>query len=166
MKILGFGISLFALLLLATSCERDDICAESTPTTPLLIIRFYDFDNPSEFKVPTNLGIAESDQENGLLFNSDSIAIPLRTDVDQTSFRFVLNATGETDTEDISNEDLIDFTYERTEDYVSKACGFRITYDGLGESRTPQPDGFWIQDLIIDNNTVDNETTAHIRIFH
>ena len=160
---LGVIIFLSTILL---SCERDDICAESTPTTPLLIIRFYDFDNPSEFKIPPNLGIAESDQESGLLFNSDSIAIPLRTDIDQTSFRFVLNATGEADMEDISNEDLVNITYERTEDYVSKACGFRITYDTLDTSRTPQPDGFWIQDLIIDNTTVDNETTAHIRIFH
>ena len=32
------------------SCERDDICAESTATTPQLIIEFYDASNPDDLK--------------------------------------------------------------------------------------------------------------------
>mgnify|MGYP006353373257 FL=1 len=40
------------LLLLAvaftfSSCEKDDICDANTPTTPRLVIGFYDFLNPA-----------------------------------------------------------------------------------------------------------------------
>ena len=162
LRYLYFIISVSALF---ASCERDDICAESTPTTPLLIIRFYDADNPTEFKAVTNLGVVEDGDTNGLLFNTDSIAIPLRTEIDETRFQFVINATA-ADEDNPTNEDIINFNYTRTEDYISKACGFRVTYDGLQEARAAQDDGFWIQDLIISNTTIDNETAAHIRIFH
>jgi len=40
-------------LLLAVSfwnCEKDDICAETTPTTPKLVIEFYDNANPTVLK--------------------------------------------------------------------------------------------------------------------
>ena len=41
---------MLAVLLLSLSCERDDICATSTPTTPLLTIGFLDGDNINETK--------------------------------------------------------------------------------------------------------------------
>ncbi len=42
---------IIAMLLLITtfySCERDDICPESTPTTPHLVISFFDVDDQDE----------------------------------------------------------------------------------------------------------------------
>jgi len=163
-----FCICVGSILLLA-SCERDDICAASTPTTPLLIIRFYDAANPTELKAVSNLDIIENGTgitESGT-FSSDSIAIPLRTNMDITSLELILNSTSDIDdTENPINADLINFEYTRSEDFISKACGFRVIYNDLQEFRAPQDDGFWIQNLIIDNSTIDNETTAHIRIFH
>ncbi|MBV1925077.1 MAG: hypothetical protein KUG49_01040 [Dokdonia sp.] len=162
-KILGV---LGALTILFVSCERDDICAETTPTTPLLIIRFYDAENPTEFKAVTDLVVAEVGASIGLIGSSDSIAIPLRTDVDITAFRFTNNANADIDADDPPNEDLINFEYTRTEEYVSKACGFRTLYEQLGIARDGQDDGSWIQELIIDNTSVNDATAAHIRIFH
>lgn len=162
-KILGiFG----ALAVLFVSCERDDICAESTPTTPLLIIRFYDAENPTEFKAASDLVVAEVGASIGLVFTGDSIAIPLRTEVDVTSYRFTINANADIDAENPPNEDLINFEYSRSEEYVSKACGFRTLYEQLAQARDGQDDGSWIQDVIIDNTTVNDATAAHIRIFH
>ena len=38
----AFVVIFVLSLLVIYSCERDDICAEATPTTPQLILRFYD----------------------------------------------------------------------------------------------------------------------------
>ncbi|MFT5863940.1 MAG: hypothetical protein ACI828_002608 [Flavobacteriales bacterium] len=162
-KILGV---LAVLTILLVSCERDDICAESTPTTALLIIRFYDADNPTEFKAASDLVVAEVGASTGLIFTGDSIAIPLRTDIDITTYRFTNNANADIDADNPPNEDLINFDYIRTEEYVSKACGFRSLYEQLGIARDGQDDGSWIRELIIDNTSVNDATAAHIRIFH
>lgn len=154
------------IMLIAQSCERDDICAATTPTTPQLILRFYDAENPSEFKAVSDLVIAEVGASIGIEFTGDSLAIPLRTDTDITAFRFTVNANSDISDENPINEDLVNFTYTRTEDYVSKACGFRTTYDQLDLARDGQDDGSWIQDVIIQNTTIDNEVSAHIRILH
>ena len=37
--------TLFLFIIVNFSCERDDICPESTPTTPSLIIDVFDIDN-------------------------------------------------------------------------------------------------------------------------
>ena len=51
---------LFLLLLLSvffSSCEKDDICDTNTPTTPKIVIEFYDVANPTTLKNVTNLGV-------------------------------------------------------------------------------------------------------------
>lgn len=152
-----------------SACERDDICAESTPTTPLLVIDFFDANNPDEPKVPANLAVFENgeiDINNVRLFNASSIGIPLRTDVDQTVYQFVLNSTAVEDSEEEFNTDLLTFTYERSEDFVSKACGFRVTYDGLFAQSEGGDDNSWINDLEILTPLVVNDTITHIRILH
>ena len=39
------------------NCESDDICPESTLTTPRMIITFYDVNNPEERKNVESLGV-------------------------------------------------------------------------------------------------------------
>ena len=41
---------LFLIILTIYNCESDDICPESTLTTPRLIVTFYDEENPDERK--------------------------------------------------------------------------------------------------------------------
>ena len=41
---------LFLIILTIYNCESDDICPESTLTTPRLIVTFYDEENPEERK--------------------------------------------------------------------------------------------------------------------
>ena len=151
-----------------SSCERDDICAETTPTTPLLIIEFYDVNNPSLLKAPNNLTITAIDDENALqvlsAVNLESIAIPLRTNEELTTYSFAIN-TAEDDEEE-QNTDVLSFTYTVTDEFVNKACGFRVVYDDLQNANNPQEDGAWIQNIDIENPTVNDQTEAHISIFH
>lgn len=156
---------LMSISFLLASCERDDICAESTPTTPLLVIDFFDADNPSEPKIPTDLLIVEEGFDQGLSFTSSSISIPLRTDVDQTRFNFVLNVNSE-DPDTPQNVDLVVFNYVRQEEYISKACGFRVTYQAIQDEFLPGADTPWIDNITILNTTIEDETETHIRIFH
>ena len=52
---------IISLLLLFTfglsSCEKDDICDANTPTTPRLVITFYDNAAPTTLKTVTNLKV-------------------------------------------------------------------------------------------------------------
>lgn len=152
-----------------SACERDDICAESTPTTPLLVIDFFDADNPESSKIPANLAIfenGETDPNNIRLFNTSSISIPLRTDDDASVFQFIINSTATAESEETPNADLLTFTYQRTEDFVSKACGFRVTFDDLLVQQEGGEDNSWIQDLEILTPTIVNDTISHIRVLH
>lgn len=167
-------LSLICLICLAQSaCERDDICAETTVTTPLLVIDFFDADDPSSEKIPSNLVITADGQEQNedgevqaiIISATSSIAIPLRTDQDITSFTFTVNESDDDDNEN-ENSDIITFNYTRTEDFVSSACGFRITYDGLQETLDSADDGPWINNVEISNPIVEDETTTHVTIFH
>ena len=159
--LIGFGQS---------SCERDDICAESTPTTPLLKITFFDADNPSELKAPNNLSImaeGQADMEEPFLTTSlDSISIPLRTGVDITETVFTLTINSLADDTEPLNIDVLTLAYIQEEEFVSKACGFRIIYTELTEQNSPEEDGAWIQDIELQTFTVEDETEAHIYIFH
>lgn len=163
MRNITFFITVISIIL--ASCERDDICAEGTPTTPLLVIEFFDSDNPSEQKIPTNLFLVEEGANVGLSFNSATISVPLRTDVDQTRFNFIFNF-GSEDDEAPQNEDLLVFNYLRQEEFVSKACGFRVIYQDLQDQFFQLQDDAWIENVTILNSTVEDDTEAHIRIFH
>ena len=149
-----------------TSCERDDICAESTPTTPLLVIDFYDIDNPTELKAPSGFTVIENGSDSGRSFTATSLSIPLRTDLDNTEFLFTINSTNTPDDTNPPNTDIINFAYTRTEEYVSKACGYRVLFDNLEQLTSGQSDDLWIQNIEVINNQVSQNETAHIHIFH
>jgi hypothetical protein len=168
------------LTLCLSGCEKDDICAEATPTTPTLILRFYDFGDQDQTKNVTGLratGIDDNDEEVPISslasVNSDSIAIPLRTDADNTRFTFYLdyaindNGTPEDESDDFTtgNPDTVTISYQREEVYVSRACGFKTIFKDIIFNVDNDGDR-WIINSEIINATVDNELSAHIKILH
>ncbi|SHI50174.1 DUF6452 family protein [Aquimarina spongiae] len=171
MRINKFPLFLFLLAGISLSfwgCERDDICAEGTPTTPMLIIKFLDFDNTSEIKNPVELEVRAVGVENPFNFGTvtDSIMIPLRTNESITEYQLTINSDTTND-EVASNTDTISIQYTPEEEYVSSACGFRVTFQGLSNSPVEAgDDGTWIQDINVERLNVTDETTAHIFIFH
>lgn len=146
------------------NCEKDDICAETTPTTPKLVVKFYDASNPTVLKNVTNLGIVEPSFTNGFSFNAvSSITIPLRTNQNTTTIRFVLNGSDTDTTNDLFND--ITFNYATKEVYISRACGYKSTFNLENTILTDVPTlPTWISSVEIIQPNVENENETHVKI--
>lgn len=155
-------------LWMVLGCERDDICAEGTPTTPFLIIKFIDFDTGTDIKAPSELQVKAVgvDEIFTLGTITDSILIPLRTDTSITDYEFTINSDTTND-ETLANKDTVSFQYTAQEEFVSSACGFKVNYSGLTISPVEVgTDGAWIQNITVQRQNITDETTAHVFIFH
>jgi hypothetical protein len=147
------------------NCEKDDICAETTPTTPKLVIEFYDAANPTELKNVTNLGIAEPTFDTGYAFNAvSSITVPLRTNQNTTTIRFVLNGSDTDTTNDLFND--ITFNYTTNQIYISRACGYKSNFNLDTTILTDVPtQPNWISSVEIIQPNVENENETHVKIY-
>lgn len=157
-----------------SSCEKDDICDANTITTPRLVISFYDINNPSVLKNVSNLKIIGEGMTDGItykgstLINGSTVSIPLKTDADATSFRFILNY-GNSNAAFV-NEDNLKFNYSRATIFVSRACGFKTEYtlDPIRpylHTDAAVADKKWIQYIAVKNSTIDNENETHLEIY-
>lgn len=161
-------IILFFVFFSILGCEKDDICDSETPTTPSLVVEFYDISNPTVLKNVVNLKITAAGFTEPLgVFNSVSkIKLPLKTNTTTTSYSFVLNSSDV----DNDNEDLISINYVGQDIFVSRACGYKTIYSLTGTnpitySEPTTSDGAWIQDLQIASTTIINENETHVKIF-
>lgn len=155
------------MLLLFISCERDDICAEATETTPKLLIEFFDVNNPGNPRNVRNLTTREieKDAKDSLLFNSTStIAIPLKTDAIETSYVFNLNALAESG----GLTDTLNFSYATNELYLNRACGFKVNFTDFRVELENQENNTesWIRDIQVQENNIENELETHLYIFY
>jgi hypothetical protein len=168
LKILVPGV---VLLMLITGCQRDDICPESTQTTPMLILSFYDVNDRESYKSPTNLSVRSmvSDSIKTLYqrINPDTIQIPLRTDQNTTTYTFTL-FDAEEDDEDpefTPDTDTLTFTYGTEEVYVNRACAYKVIYNSLKLTIEGGEEGEWIDSYIIEEPNIEDDTESHISIF-
>lgn len=175
-----YALSLITICFIAlSSCERDDICSATTPTTPNAIITFYDVSNISTLKSVTGLRIIGEGQVDALstvnVVTTDSIAIPLRTTMNSTKYTFHKdytyddNGTPEDTSDDVigGNPDIVTFNYALDEIYVSRSCGYKTIFRNFTIEVEDDGDN-WIQTLlnVTDNITIENESQAHINIRH
>ncbi len=169
MKKIRAKLQVLLVFLSLAACEKDDICVDGD--TPLLVIRFYDVDNPTIAKSVPSLRVVGEGQNitvNTILDRSsdlDSIGIPLKVDETDTSFSFILNSADDDDGAETGNTDIISFNYETREVFISRACGFVANYDGVDNMLTSDTDN-WIQSIEIVTPLVENSTAAHVKIFH
>ena len=155
--------SLFAIIFIMISCEKDDICIESEIGTPRIILSFYDKTNKTLKKPVENLLIKGIEREDTLdIFSGDSIAIPLRNNSNFSKYEFILNAGGEN-----SNNDTIHFEYSRYDLYINRACGFKSNYI-LNDPPTKlfNIESPWIEQILKLKDTILNENNAHLAIYH
>ncbi len=143
-------VSFLAIL----SCEKDDICIEAT--TPSLIIRFYDNNIQTDLK-KVLLDSVWSIDRNGIEqykgVSIDSITIPLNLNENSTTYIIENNSV----------KDTIKFNYDRDDVFVSRSCGYKTTFKNLQiESNSTN----WIKNININYTTIENDTAAHITIFH
>lgn len=150
-----FLLSMF----LTAGCEPDDICIEGIPGTPQLIIVFYDKDNPNQTKEVSSLQVKGMDMEE-LLYDAttDSIAIPLKIKETSSSFSFI-----STENNTIF-EELLRVDYTANDEFISRACGFKISYKNISISRLNS--ATWIENIIIVTDSISDTKEAHVKILH
>lgn len=160
----SFVFSILFLSLFA-GCTRDDICAEDTPTTPLLTIEFRDITDRLKSKAVTSLRILvlNPDTVEAFLGESDTlVGIPLNTLATSTEFRFINNSNDTIN----SNTDVLTFTYSTQDIYINRACAFKTIYNDLQVDLEPEAGTNWIEDLTLLKTTVEDDSEAHLTIFH
>ena len=172
-----FSVLAILIILTGLSCERDDICSENTPTTPSLVIRFYNVDDQEQTKQVRLLTVNGIDSEGNLLddivssTSTDSIVLPLRFQNEGviTTTRFQLKKDSDFDTDTnpntFSNTDVIEVSYTPQFIYVSRACGYKSIFNNLQNTLIIDSDN-WIFGYNIINPTIENENTAHIILYH
>ena len=161
---------LFLTLVIANlffGCEKDDICEDGTPTTPRMIVEFYDNLNPTAKKTVTNLGIVADGMSTGILYNGVSkIEVPLQTTTDITKYSFIYDSQNVDVL--LRNEDKITINYTRSDVFISRACGYKAIFSLLdnpnGIVKTIDTDN-WIKEIVIQKYKILNEDEVHVKIF-
>ena len=160
-------------------CEKDDICDANTPTTPRLVIEFYDNNAPlATTKAVTKLkAVADGMNGVGVVFNTTAtddtkylsndkkIYLPLRAGVDEfsTTYSLTLNS-GVAGSE---NTDKVTFTYSHYNVFVSRACGYKTLFDLTNTTNTDFPttdSDNWIKNITINKANLESENEVHIKI--
>ena len=162
---------IYLFLIVILSCEKDDICPETTQTTPRLVIEFYDLTNPDVLlQVPGlyALGLSTDGIEipinNEIVTTRSSIALPLKTNDTETEF-ILYKSYDIVDGEVIGNPDRIKVTYESENVYVSRACGYKTNFDIQAFAISTDSDQWMISfDILI--NEITNENDIHVKILH
>jgi len=158
--------NLFIILLLIlaiSSCEREDICIDDI--TPKFTIRFYDSEEPESLKRVSNISVEiigvdtlYNIDNQTITASTDSIAVPLKVTEFQTQIVLTANSTSETE----SIADTITLNYIPEEVFVGRSCGFKSIFSDVSYNYTEN----WIKSIEIVTDTIDNETSAHVKIFH
>jgi len=166
-KLILISILTILSFTLLSKCERDDICIEGTTGTPNLIIRFFDANNPNErknvpFLVINKLGDDYRDYLRRYLLGNDSISIPLRGSQDFTQLKFFYNWGGEDE-----NIDTLKINHDRFDIYMNRACGFKGQFifnenpiEGIST------EGSWIKSYKIIKDSILNEDSMHLALYH
>ena len=110
---------------------------------------------------------AKVDNSDSLAYTSAStVEIPLRTDTTATVLVFVKNPNNLVAAEDPNNADTVTFKYTPQEEFISRACGYRVSFSNLTIQNNPGSDGRWIDDIIINTRTITNNDTTQVYIRH
>lgn len=181
---------IISLLLIFTfglsSCEKDDICDANTPTTPRLVLSFFESNATTTPKNVINLkvvGEGKDEKNGGIVFNesvtdstryltnANTVSIPLRVGEKTTTYTFIYDA--ENTNPAAKNSDVITFHYTDKNIYVSRACGFKTNFI-LDPSELPSTpfvqtdpagDGLWMKRLIVQKYNIDSENETHIKVY-
>ncbi|MEE9349393.1 MAG: DUF6452 family protein [Flavobacteriaceae bacterium] len=155
---------LFIVFFIATlfSCERDDICIDEN--TPQLIIRFHDAIETDDLKSVSNLFVKVTNSldeivEINVIKTIDSIVVPLNVDQDYTKITLVKNAN--IDANAITDEFTLNYTLNSI--YVSRSCGYKSIYNDIIVSNSSSN---WLSQIQKEVDDIENESIAHLTIFH
>lgn len=166
-RFVSYFFSILVFSMLFSACQRDDICSETTQTTPLLNIKFFNIENPGFAKNVNNLNIKAAGQDSSYFkssVNSASISIPLKTNSQNLTYYFTLNS----DTEGVTpNTDTLKFSYVPQDLYTNRACGYRVVFNGFQAFVIQENDNKnWIKNISLKTTNITHEDTTHLYIYH
>ncbi|NIJ45112.1 hypothetical protein FHR24_001551 [Wenyingzhuangia heitensis] len=153
---------LFSLLIITTfigfnSCQ-DEFCLDNT--TPSLVIEFYNNTERDSLKEIDLIVWANSKDTifNGTVSKTGNLSLPL--DTQNTFVVYHLSMQDE-----LGNGTVDDLTINyTTEDiFVSQACGFKSIYNNVTTTTTKNN---WILDSETTKQSINDETEAHVKIYH
>ncbi len=156
-------IPILLFILLFSACEKDDFCIQN-PVTSKLIIDFYDDTNRETLKNVQGFSIIADGKIDSLFTDqtTNSISIPLNSLTEETIYTLKKNDSGGA----TANNEIATFTikYNTEEEYVSRSCGYKILFKNVEFSSSTSS---WITDFTPTTITnLDDQTTAHVQIFH
>jgi len=158
---------IIGIFFLLTSCQHNDICTENQPSTPKLVIKFYDYEFPDHLKPIEEFNakavhVEEFYYENNK--NDTLVKIPLQTTENTTTYEFVIHKDQE---EEEEKSQQIKFSYSTEEVYINRPCGFRNTFDNFQAELIEENSADWIKEIeILEENIIDDENTTHLYIYH
>ena len=117
-----------------------------------------------ELKEVTNLKIQGHNNEEVYIYQTlDSIGIPLKNSDNLTIYS--LTKDFNENTSNSGNKDDLYINYSYNWEYISRACGFKTTYE-LKNLIIENDSNNWILDTELINNNIINEKSIHVKIFH
>ena len=145
------------------NCEKDDICIQDIQETPDLILLMLDSEDNNTRKSPLGFKIRSIGSENILTqSNVDSIPLPLNTQEKVTQFEFILNEGN-----DSENIDTLQINYQRIDQFINRACGYRANFILQQPAITLlNPGNDRIKGYIILKDTITDEKAAHLGILY
>lgn len=157
------------ITLALTGCQTNDICTLDNPSTPGMIIKFYDMERPGRTKAVKNLNAVEIDADVYYFsepVNDTIIRLPLRTGQNNTTWNLFTEETIEDTVE--TKHSILKINYIPEEVYISRACGYRIEFlETEMELLNENSEENWIKALELPRtNTIENEREPHLYIFH
>lgn len=172
-------IILLLASLVVTNCEKDDICANETATTPRLYIEFYNKNNPNNRKNATKFVAQGVGNDNILsdynIVTTNKVYLPLKTNENQTQYTLYRNyAINDNDTPDDEsddyiegNPDIVTINYITKQVYVSRACGYKTIFENV-TIHIENDSSNWIEYTLpnTNNEPVSNESEAHFNLYH
>ena len=159
-----FNLIIFSLIffLFYNSCEKDDICLSDTPSSPRLIVKMVDKDDPTLYKLANDLLIKVVDNDSINIKSSDSIILNLNPYKNYTQFEFILNQGSENE-----NIDTLQINYSLNNIYIDRACGYKTSFIFNSNALTLiNEKNNWIESYLILKDTIINEEQAHMAILH
>jgi hypothetical protein len=112
------------------------------------------------------LGVIEPNVTTGIAFTGVSkILVPLKTNQNSTILHFIQNG-GDTNASN-DNIDILTFNYQRVDEYVSRACGFKTLFY-LNETNPitlTADSNNWIQNIQVQQTNIENENEVHVKIY-
>ncbi len=151
-------IFLFISVITFYSCVDDDICDKST--TPRLTIGFKDTSNNSYVVDSLFVDRVNTDgtvSKEGLFTEVDSVRISLNAISNKTVF-YLYNSKLTQD----ADKDIITVKYQTGQKFVSKACGFKVTYNNVTYELTQAKN----IKSIIPNTTEINDESKNVFIIY